>query len=499
MKTQILQLEPHDDVISTRDKMGWTQTSRILLVWPPRGRVLTRRLDLELILRHSRALGAQLALVTTDPDVRYHAKVLGIHVFKHVRQAQNKRWQRPYQPSQRLLRALNPRKNKITSPPDRQEDPNRFSLPVRLGLFSLGVLALLSIAAVLLPSAEIQLIPKNENQTIDVPVQASLEVDRVNPSGLVPIQLVSVIVEGRDSLTPTGSIDVPEKRAKGEVRFTNLTDEEVEVPANTVVSTGGSSLRFTTDRAGRITAGAGETADIAITAMAPGSHSNLSAGMIKAIEGPLGLSLTVTNLIPTSGGSNHTSPAPTPLDRTRLYSHLIATLVDTARLEIQNGLGIDDVLLTPTPKQVNILQEVYEPPEEQPANQLDLTMRVEFLAMVVRGEDLRQLAEAALDANVPVGYSSQTGSLKIDHRGEPILENNSTATWNMEASRALRANLEQPRAVSMVMGLEPAQAERRLSDGLPLEESPRINLTPAWWPRLPFLPFRIHVLTNNGG
>lgn len=499
MKTQILQLEPHDDVISTRDKMGWTQTSRILLVWPPRGRVLTRRLDLELLLRHSRALGAQLALVTTDPDVRYHAKVLGIHVFKHVRQAQNKRWQRPYQPSQRLLRALNPRQEKILSPPDRREAPSKFSLPVRLGLFSLGVLALLSIAAVLLPSAEIQLIPNDKNQTIDVPVQASLEVDRVNPSGLVPIRMVSVIVEGRDSLTPTGSIDVPEKRAKGEVRFTNLTDEEVEVPANTVVSTGGSSLRFTTDRAGRIPAGPGETADIPITAMAPGSHSNLDTGKIKAIEGPLGLSLTVTNLRPTSGGSNHTSPAPTPLDRTRLANQLNTTLVETAQIEIQNGLGIDDVLLTPIPKQTNILQEVYEPPEDQPANQLDLTMRVEFQAMVVRGEDLRQLAEAALDANVPAGYRPQPGSLRIVHHGNPIPEENSNATWNMQASRALRANLEQPQAISMVMGLEPALAERRLSDGLPLAEPPKINLIPAWWPRLPFLPFRIHVSTNNGG
>ena len=92
MKTQILQLEPHDDVISARDKMGWGQTARVLLVWPNRGQILTRRVDLELLLRHSRSLGGQLALVTRDPDVRYHAKRIGIHVFKSVRQAQHTRW-----------------------------------------------------------------------------------------------------------------------------------------------------------------------------------------------------------------------------------------------------------------------------------------------------------------------------------------------------------------------------------------------------------------------
>ena len=66
MKTQILQLESHDDAISTRDKMGWGQTRRVLLIWPARGRVLTRQLDLILLLRHSLTLGVQLALVMDD-------------------------------------------------------------------------------------------------------------------------------------------------------------------------------------------------------------------------------------------------------------------------------------------------------------------------------------------------------------------------------------------------------------------------------------------------
>lgn len=35
MKTQILQVEAHDDVISILDKIGWIQTERVLLVLPP--------------------------------------------------------------------------------------------------------------------------------------------------------------------------------------------------------------------------------------------------------------------------------------------------------------------------------------------------------------------------------------------------------------------------------------------------------------------------------
>ena len=77
MKTQIIHLEPHDDIISTRDKMGWGKTRRILLVWPTRGQILTRKLDLQLLLRQAQTAGEQLALVTYDPDVLFNASRAG--------------------------------------------------------------------------------------------------------------------------------------------------------------------------------------------------------------------------------------------------------------------------------------------------------------------------------------------------------------------------------------------------------------------------------------
>ena len=95
MKTQIVQLEPHDDYISIKDRMGWGQTTRVLLVWPLRGEILRRRLDLTLIKRHSIALGSQLALVTRDRDVRHQADQLDIPVYRSVREAEQSRWRRP--------------------------------------------------------------------------------------------------------------------------------------------------------------------------------------------------------------------------------------------------------------------------------------------------------------------------------------------------------------------------------------------------------------------
>src|SRR5512144_2386422 len=92
MKTYIVQLEDHDDVISARDKISWSKARRILLVWPGKGRVLERRVDLLLLQRHSHQLGAQLAFATRSREVRAHARELGIPVFPNAVIAQQLAW-----------------------------------------------------------------------------------------------------------------------------------------------------------------------------------------------------------------------------------------------------------------------------------------------------------------------------------------------------------------------------------------------------------------------
>src|SRR5215207_7702582 len=60
MKTQIITLESHDDLISVRDRLSWAKTPRILLVWPKYEKVTLRQVDLKILQRHASSLGAQL-------------------------------------------------------------------------------------------------------------------------------------------------------------------------------------------------------------------------------------------------------------------------------------------------------------------------------------------------------------------------------------------------------------------------------------------------------
>ena len=94
MKTHVVQLENHDDLASVQDKVSWSKAPRILLVWPKRGRVLGQRLELLLVMRFCRRMGAQLALVSSRPDIREYAADLGVPLFQEVDEAQQQSWRR---------------------------------------------------------------------------------------------------------------------------------------------------------------------------------------------------------------------------------------------------------------------------------------------------------------------------------------------------------------------------------------------------------------------
>jgi Baseplate J-like protein len=501
VKTQIIQLDPHDDVISASDRMGWGQTGRILLVWPEGGHVLVRRLDLVLLQRRSNAQGAQLALVTHDPEVRAYARELAIPVFGTLRRAQRAHWRVPrrYRRTRSGLSLYDPAKTKEEQAPARlpERPPSEAKwLPptVRLGIFTLGVLAILAIAAVLLPAARLTLQPQSKLQEITLPIQANPQLNTYLLSGYVPARPRSVVVEGLAYQDASGTMQIPSQTATGNVQFTNLTNQPVDVPTGTIVTTAGqNTIRFEVVHTGTVPAGAGNSIYLPVKAQQPGSNGNQPANRLIALESELGTLLTVTNQLPISGGRQETVRAPSTSDRQQLHSRLLADLQRSALDELQKGLAFGDLLL-PTSLQVNrVLEETYDPAETQPADRLSLSLRVEFQAEVVSGEDLQRLAVATLDASLPAGFSPAPETLKIDSLSTPQVGPDGFFQWQLHARRQLFAALPQNQAIQLAMGLSPTQAALRLAKELPLAGSPQIALTPAWWPRLPILPFRIDV------
>jgi len=514
MKTQIIQLEPHDDVISTRDKMGWSQTSRILLVWPDKGKILDRRLDLVILARHGRSLGSQLALVTGDSNVKSNARQLGIPVYKAPRQAQDAHWRMPPKRRSRLLRRSPPPdlaalKEMYISP--MYPSPMYPSLKTRqkqtfwagsrivywIAFFS-SIAAILALAVVLLPGASIHLVPHIQVQEVTLPVSASEKITTLNLAGSLPASRTTIVVEGRSTISTTGTVNVPVAPASGSVQFNNLTEKAVTIPTGTLVSTlGAAPIWFVTTREDKVAAGIGKTVLIPIRAVNPGASGNLSTGKIQAVSGLQGLKLSVTNPTPTRRGADKPAPAPDTDDRNRLYNRLLASLSQTAMQELQNryaGTPIESGFpILSSLKFSTILEKTYTPAADSPAEQLQLSLRLEFEALEVSPQDLQNLVRPLLDASLPEGFTILPDTLTITALEEPVLDKAGSAHWVMQAQRHIQALIAPEEAVQLARGLPVEKARQHLQDRLPLEEKPLIRPAPSWWPYTPFLSLRIQV------
>lgn len=484
--------------------MGWSQTGRVILVWPVRGRLLDRRLDLILLLRHSQSLGVQIALVTKDPEVRFQAKALGIPVYKSIRKAQKARWKRPSRSSSQILDQGTPWQDRVTNVQDILANPIHrdradqvLSQPLRIGLFTLAVLAVLSIAAVLVPSAEITVAPALKQQELTLTVQGSDSLNSVNLSGELPVHWTNTIVEGRASLPTTGSINVPTDYATGEVVFQNLTDQAILVPKDTIVSTEDFVHRYKTQRSVRVPAGSGVEIVAPIQALEPGTSSNLSTGRIKAIEGEIGVSLIVDNTSPIAGGSLSQSPAPSDSDRKDLKKQLIVTLTENASLEIEGSLEPGDKILTSQPELVSVISESYSPSEDQPASELSLNLRLEFKAPYISSADQGLFANAILEANLPPGYSPIPGTMEIIQLTSPEFISGSTTSWRIRLIQDIQYEPPINQIIDLTRGRSPQNASQAIIENFPLTSPPQIKTTPSWWPLMPLVPIRINVITMS--
>ena len=235
MKVHILHLDPHDDYVSTLDKLGWAKAPRVLIVWPRFGRVLTRRLDLVLIQRNAQQRSKQIGLVTHDPDIRAFARELGIPVFDSTDDISEKKWHRRVRSRPVTIGREGPPPPEYLSPPDEAERLprlNPLNRILRFILTGIAFLGLILLAATLVPKAEITITPQSTMHEEDLTLFLDPEIEQPLEDG-IPAYWERIVVEGTLRRPTTGSASVPAQTSFGSVTFINLTSESVSVPEGT--------------------------------------------------------------------------------------------------------------------------------------------------------------------------------------------------------------------------------------------------------------------------
>jgi hypothetical protein len=332
---------------------------------------------------------------------------------------------------------------------------------------------------------------------VTLPVTASQSIKLVSLAGNLPAHVVSVTVSATQTEHVSSQSSIPDQQARGVARFTNLSQSDLIIPAGTIVySQSPAAVRFTTLNDTHLPGNINAVVEVPIMAVGGGTQGNLPANAIQAIEGSLTLSAAVTNPRPTTGGTDRVTAAPSEADRQRLHDVLMGLLKSQARSQIGNSIGPNDWLLAESLTLVRVVAETYNPPAGKPGTVLGLTMQGEFTAQVIKADDMQQFVQATLDGSRPSGFVPVPGSASAVLADTPRVDDTGVH-FNIRVSRKLVRDLDLARAGTLVRGRSPRAAALLLQSSLPLGAAPDIKLSPAWWPWMPLVPFRLTVVGSQ--
>jgi hypothetical protein len=558
--TQVIYLEPDDEIPTVIRRLREATGSRIVLVAAGRTKATSSAIAVRLIARAAREAGRDVALVA-DPAARSLAAEAGIAAFASVADAQGGaapaeaaprpraairvvrgegggRLRTPVSPAvapqppaakaaagdrgaavpgsgegpgggwEAAGWASGPGDETREVPTVRANPPPRGPVarkravrgrrlpPLgRRGWSIIGVLAALLVAAAsaVLPAASVTIVPAVRAVG---PYDYTLQVQ-----GRVDSGELNTTLQGQ----ATGE-HVESAPAKGSVVFYNWNTVTVEVPEGTRVSAG--NLVFTTDA--RIVVAAGQldaslsppirpgTANVGVTASAPGPDGNVVAGAIDTILDRStqvhlrGFSNNTSRLVNNpdalAGGTSTTQPEVSQGDVDALVAAVQAALgtqltshIAAATDRVYAPAATDETASVPVPD--GLVGTV-----GQTTFQLSGTLaysRTYAMAADLESEAARQLGGDA--RAVPAGSTllPSTIALKITK----VMAQGGIVTADAAVSGSVASSIDASAVRDRISGLTASQAEAALAD----LGTVHVDLWPAWVGEVPRLAFRISV------
>jgi Baseplate J-like protein len=490
MKTQVVWVSNFEDFLSIYEKISWVKVPRLVLAFHSDSKISLERFDLVRINRQVKKLGAKLAIVSEQADIMTLCNELSIPMFTSVKAAQASPWISVDDPtpddkhSKRTVKSILDLRQK-------KDPPKKSPIFIRLSTFLAGILAILGIVFLFVPTATITLELESRYFEMTIPMVAYLDPGLATNPGSIQAETISTIVELTRTNLASGTILIPYTYAIGTVRFTNMTDGQVFIPERTIIGTLDSPpIRFLTTEERIIPDGVGEWIEIPIIAKLPGLSGNIPTGGIATVEGSLGAKVSVSNLEPIIGGTEKIAFIPTRKDKQEIYQDLMAAVPFECFQSLLDYHTSDSILFQESIT-YSVISTEYFPSEGQPGETISLIMSLKCLGLIV---DERKLVDAALfiiKTNLPDGFLVQESDINVTHSIANY--SNGSVSWEMTASGYIRNIVNEANIIHQVIGLKPDDAISNLNSILLLKSIPDIQIIPTWWPMLPVIPFRISI------
>jgi hypothetical protein len=498
MKTDVIPLERNDDIDAVEEAFRWSKAPRVAFTLPLSYARFGSLTDFILMRRLAEQYGKQVAIVAKNWRLKMNAEASGIPVFPSSYQAQRQAWHAPMNPKPAIKTLIDQKKSleEMRKAAIEEKIERKTSVFGRWAAFVVGLGAFLALGVFFLPSAEITLQLPERKQSLEFDIRASTAIQETNLSGGVPAIENTLIIEQSGQTAATGSIALPVASASGEVTFTNLTDQEVILPKGSVVMTLETPVRrFQTTDDITLPAEADAQVNATVQALEAGSQGNALAGDIRAVEGALGLSVSVINESALAGGADRVSAAPNAADYEQLRGELLEKLSAEAREQFQQAQNPVEIIIPDSVAVEEILDEQRQPAEGLAGDTLTLRINAQMKVLAVHKADLEQSARMALDASMAEDWEAVADTLVVEPVGEPVISE-MTVYQTIRAVRQIRPQVQSQVIASNVTGLKLAECQKQLQNSLSLQISPKIKMFPSGWPRMPFLPLRIRVVVE---
>ncbi len=387
-------------------------------------------------------------------------------------------------------------------------------------LVAIAVLFIAGIILFVVPSADVTVTLAAQSYSWPVVVTASTSQNLAQHT--VPLYTISfnssVTQSGKASGTNT---TVGTAKATGIVQFTNDGSQSVLIPNNTIVSTANNVL-FATEA--ELLVGAGSTLPVPVQALTPGASGNVAANTITVIPASslsqieqarenqgVTVKLTVTNPQPTSGGGTGTATTVTKKDVSDLQTKASAQLYQKLQAWLAQQQARGNVLA----KQVQESQlGTYETVKATPdagqkaaadgtfTETVSLTMPLQFIhASDLQAQALAQYHRLPTGATKPPkGYEPVAGQpVSLQPKDCASSSKSSTAnasTLCFTASAPVAAPITEQQVQNLINGRRVDVVRAQLASsktGLPGIKAVKVNVSPGFWPWLPFWTQRITV------
>lgn len=511
--TAIIELDEHDDIHTVRDRLATANDPRVILVVPWDSPVLRQTVDLHIVRRFAEVQHIEVAIVSPDGEVRTTVRETGLPVFRSVEAAQRKtRWHKsaneddeedkPWQPSIRKTREA----RRAAVERDRADVQVRKRHPawriVKLPLMLIVLVVLIGAALVIIPQAQITLVPSSTRLIVTINIIADPEVTEIDPfTTRVPATEITTIVRQLITVPTTGKRGIPSARASGNVIFVNQLNTPVTVGKGTAVRTTatGQAVRFILTEDVPVPGGIGAQAQGRVEAVELGASGNVPANFINEVEGVAALAVRISNPEPLTGGGEREVAAVASDDRDTAREAIKPKLREAALQQLQAELGPGEFVIAES-LGGTILEETFDHEITEQADQLSLLMRVEYTAVKVSSEDANRLVFTAMENQAPANYQLIPEGLSFQRGGAAPVEGSDTLfQFAMQGVGYAAADLDLSRATRRITGKSIAEATDLLKQALPLKSDPVITVTPEWFPLLPWLSIRIQTAVNPAG